>query len=554
MSRSVPYVFKRADSPSEFEQIHALNYATFVREIPQHHDPGDSRLVDKFHDKNQYFVALRGERVVGMLSLHDQPPFSIASRLPDSTLLHGPGMRPLEIRLLAVEPDQRASTVFGGLAWSVLQHVQVTGHTHLFISGFEDRLSLYEGLGFEPIGPAVGVPGTRFVPMCLPVSKMIERHARAARLFEKRVERSHANTTTPEVCLLPGPVTLSAEVRAAMQLPPLYHRGAEFLTLFEGVREQLGELVGGRDVAMFLGSGTLANDVIAATLAAADIPGRGLILDNGEFGRRLIEQAARFGLQPRVLSCPWGRPWDLDAVAAALDDAPPSSWVWGVHHESSTGMLNDLPALIRIAKQRGVRVCVDAVSSLGGQPLDLSEVFLASGSSGKALGACSGIALVFANRHEILQSQLARVPTYLDLTATLTHSGPRFTFPSALLQALAAALTEYATSQKTRQRFEQQTALGSFVRSQLNGLGLQPLTVQAHASSTITTFAAPSGWTSEAFVDQCRRFGFLIGGQSVYLAERGLVQIATMGAITRDDCAPFFERLAAMLSVAQIEK
>ena len=190
------FVFKRADSVAEFEQIHALNYVTFVREIPQHDDSGDGRLVDKFHDKNLYFVALRGERVVGMLSLHDQPPFSIASRLPDSALLSGPGIRPLEVRLLAIQPDQRASSVFGGLAWSVLQHVRHSGHTHLFISGFEDRLSLYEGLGFEAIGPAVGVPGTRFVPMCLPVSRMETLHARAARLWAKRVDRSAGDATS----------------------------------------------------------------------------------------------------------------------------------------------------------------------------------------------------------------------------------------------------------------------------------------------------------------------------------------------------------------------
>ena len=190
MSSVGPYVFKQADSAAEFAQIHALNYATFVREIPQHDDSGDGRLVDKFHDKNLYFVALRGERVVGMLSLHDQPPFSIASRLPDPALLFKPGMRPLEVRLLAIQPDQRASTVFGGLAWSVLQFVRQSGHTHLFISGVEDRLSLYEALGFEAIGPAIGPPQARFVPMCLPVSRMETRHARSASLFAKRLDRS----------------------------------------------------------------------------------------------------------------------------------------------------------------------------------------------------------------------------------------------------------------------------------------------------------------------------------------------------------------------------
>ena len=196
MSQGVVYIFKQADSAAEFEQIHALNHATFVCEIPQHADPGGGWLIDKFHEKNLYFVALRGQRVVGMLSLHDQPPFSIASRLPDPTMLCGAGIRPLEVRLLAIQPDERASTVFGGLAWSVLQHVRHSGHTHMFISGFEDRLSLYEGLGFEAIGPAVGSATARFVPMCLPVERMEARHERSARLFANRLERSAGGTST----------------------------------------------------------------------------------------------------------------------------------------------------------------------------------------------------------------------------------------------------------------------------------------------------------------------------------------------------------------------
>jgi aspartate aminotransferase-like enzyme len=595
MFQAGPYHFKLADSAAEVEQIHALNHATFVREIPQHHDPGDGRLVDKFHDKNLYFVAKRGERVIGMLSVHDQPPFSIADRLPDPTFLDAPGMRPLEVRLLAIEPVERASAVFGGLAWSVMQHVRATGHTHLFISGFEDRRSLYEGLGFEPLGPAVGPSGSRFVPMCLPVSRLEARHARNDRLWQRRLTRvarpepltkkphwacpsgsldsalldpsadcSSTESNRPPrqagwgndcramrgICLLPGPVTLSTAVRAALQQPPLYHRDAEFIDLFENVRGQLGKLVGGRDVALFLGSGTLANDVVAVTLAASRSSTRGLILENGEFGRRLVEQAERAGLQPRVMSWPWGRAWDLEAVAAVLEDMPPESWVWGVHHETSTGVMNDLPSLIRLARSRGVRVCVDAVSSLGALPLDLRDVFLASGTSGKALGAVSGLAFVFADRSEIERSIISRVPAYLDLLATLTHIGPRFTFPSPLLQALAAALTEYATPAHAAARFECQAALGRFVREQLRSCHLMPLADERCASPTVTTFAPPNDWTSTAFAELCRKWGFLIGGQSDHLAARRLVQIATMGAITRDHIQPLFERLHGQFSNA----
>lgn len=190
MIRTGPYCFKRAESSSEIEQVHSLNYATFVREIPQHADPGIDRLVDKFHEKNVYFIALRDERVVGMLSVHDQPPFSVADRLPDPAMLGAPGIRPLEIRLLAVHSAERHGTVFAGLAWSVMRHVQQTGHTHLFISGFEERLSMYEGLGFKALGPAVGAPGARFVPMCLAAREMERLHAQLVNRWTRHINQT----------------------------------------------------------------------------------------------------------------------------------------------------------------------------------------------------------------------------------------------------------------------------------------------------------------------------------------------------------------------------
>ena len=78
-----------------------------------------------------------------------------------------------------------------------------------------------------------------------------------------------------------------------------------------------------------------------------------MLLSNGEFGDRLARQAVRFGLAPRVLRWPWGKAWDLEQVGEALAHEPPGSWVWGVHQESSTGVLNDLPGLVRVARRRG---------------------------------------------------------------------------------------------------------------------------------------------------------------------------------------------------------
>ncbi len=346
------YVFKRAETPEEIEQVHRLNYRTFVAEVGQHADPGTGLLVDKFHHKNVYFIALHRGEVVGMMAAHDQPPFSIAERLPDPAILSSPGTRPLEVRLLAIVPEHRKSTVLGGLFYLFYEHARQHGHTHAYISGVEGQLPLYQQLGFEPLGPAVPGGRARFVPMGGDLRRMIERHQRALQLWHRRRQRLAARPAEP-LCLLPGPVAIAPAVHEAFRKPPIYHRGPEFTALFERVRRALAALAGARGCALFNGSGTLANEAVAALLAADPGPGRGLLLVNGEFGERLARQVTRFGLRPRVLNWPWGRPWDLGEVEAALADEPAGGWVWGVHLESSTGVLNELPALVRQARPRG---------------------------------------------------------------------------------------------------------------------------------------------------------------------------------------------------------
>jgi aspartate aminotransferase-like enzyme/N-acyl-L-homoserine lactone synthetase len=578
MLRVGRYLFKRADTDDEIEQVHRLNYRTFVNEVRQHPDDGAGRLVDKFHHKNAYFVALRDGRVIGMISVHGQPPFSVASRLPDPSILELPGVKPIEVRLLAVDPQERYGSVAYGLMAVFYEYASAHGYTDVYISGVQDRASLYEGIGFKVIGPPVPSGDALFVPMWVSVPGLQaavharwerwRRHAERVSSPEN-AEKNGTLSAAPHgaqpvglvhngesVCLLPGPVTTSAAVRAAFHRAPIYHRGPEFIAQFEKVRRMLGDLVGARDVALLNGSGTLANETIAALLAADRSTARGVMLVNGEFGDRLAQQAKRFGLQPRLLTWPWGQPWDLGLVEAALAEEPAGSWVWGVHQESSTGVLNDLPGLVRLAGARGIRVCVDCISSLGAVPLDLRQVYLASGATGKALAAYAGTAIVFADAAELAKLDLSRVPSYFDIPASLATKGPRYTFPSPTLQALEAALSIYATPEGASARHAEYAARGAYVRRRLREAGLPPLAADRCASPVVTTFAPPDGETPASFVERCESWGFVIGGQSRYLAERRFVQIATMGAVTIEDVAPLFEQLSRWLtrSVAQMRE
>jgi aspartate aminotransferase-like enzyme len=210
-------------------------------------------------------------------------------------------------------------------------------------------------------------------------------------------------------------------------------------------------------------------------------------------------------------------------------------------------VLNDMPGLVRAARASSVRVCLDCVSSLGAVPLDLGGVYLATGVTGKALAAYAGPSMVFAEAAALLPVAPDRLPDSFDLATALATRGPLHTFPSSVVLAAEAALAEYATADRARARYEHLATLAASVRGRLRELGLPPLAEEGSAGPGIVTFAPPAGESGEAFVARCREWGFAIGGQSGYLRERGLVQIATMGVLTQQDVEPFFERLERWL-------
>jgi aspartate aminotransferase-like enzyme/predicted N-acetyltransferase YhbS len=543
-----PYLFKPAETDAEFDQVHRLNYEMFVREVAQYDDPGTGRLVDKFHHKNLYLIAKRGGDLVGMVAAHDRPPFSVADRLADPGVIDRPGGRPLEVRLLGVRPDCRGGPVFSGLLWTLHEYARRQGHTRVLISGLDERVPLYEKLGFRALGPAVACGGAAFVPMALDLGRPPGSLRRTIARWRAHLGRETRPAGRGPISLLPGPVEVSARVRSAWSEAPVSHRGDEFVARFERVRDRLAGLVGGESgVALLVGGGTLANDVIAATLAADRAAGAGLILVNGEFGARLVGQAARVGLRFRTLRQRPGRSWDLGAVAGALGSGPAVGWVWGVHLESSTGVLNDLPGLLRVVDRAGARLCVDAVSSLGAVPLNLRGVHLASGGSGKALGAFAGLAIVFAGPDACASPGSRRVPTTLDLAAALAARGPRFTIASPLLAALDRALDDHADAGASAARHARHDELGRIVRAGLQSLGLWPIADQASASPVVTTFAPPPGRSAVEFAAACRSLGYEVAHASDHLRRRGWVQIATMGEIRPEDLPPLFAGLARWL-------
>ena len=518
MSSRQPLVFKCATEDWEFEQIHRLNYRTFVEEIPQHEPSTAQRLVDKFHAENTYLICLAGRKLAGMLAVRGNRPFSLDQKLERLDSYLPAGRKICEIRLLAVEKKFRGAQVLQGILALLWQHGIERGYDLAIISGTTRQFRLYQHLGFVPFGPPVGTGEARFQPMYV----TLETFESTAREF---LRSSPARSFHPSaVNFLPGPVTVRREVRRAFEQAPESHRADSFLKDFAAMKDLLCDLVHAEHVQLMMGSGTLANDVVGGQLRLEG--GRGLVLSNGEFGERLIDHALRFQLDFEMLEFPWGRPLEPAILRKALQRAP--TWLWCVHCETSTGVLNDLNALKALCAEFHAKLCLDCISSIGTMPVNLAGAFLASCSSGKGLRSYPGISMVFHN-HPV-SARPTSLPRYLDLGYYAQQQGVPFTFSSNLLHALHAAIRHV----DWERRFAGLAELGAFLREQLAGLGFELVGTEAGTSPAVTTVALPPEMDSVKIGGLIQEAGYLLSCNSGYLRRRNWMQACLMGECTKE--------------------
>ncbi|MBI5690711.1 MAG: aminotransferase class V-fold PLP-dependent enzyme [Verrucomicrobia bacterium] len=522
---------KIATEPWEIEQIHRLNYRTFVEEIPQHAPNPEGRLVDRFHAENTYVIALQDRTLAGMMALRPQRPFSLDAKLPNLDTYLPAGRRPIEVRLLAVAKEFRKTSLFLGLFEFAVRRCLEQGFDIALISGTTRQLKLYRHLGFIPFGPLVGTAEAPYQPMYLTLEAF-------GQTLEKSVALREKFTAEPPpvrpLNLLPGPVRTAPEVDAALASPAISHRGPAFLKQLAALRSDLCAATGARDVQIVPGSGSLGTAMVAAQLSLHATTG--LVLSNGEFGERLAAEARRAGLRFDWLRLRWGDVFDLEQVAAFVARVPRGGWVWCVHHETSTGVLNPLDALKALAVDHGLHFCADCISSLGAVPVDLRGVHLATATSGKGLGAFPGLALVFHDY--VTRPEPDRLPGYLDLGHWAAGDSAAHTHPSNLVAALAAAV-RLATPERRRRIAEN----GAWLRHALRQRGYTVVAPESAACPALVTLAVEPPGQAALLGEELERRGFWLNFRSAHLLSRGWVQASLLGDPPRADLERFLHTL-----------
>src|SRR3954466_7578920 len=198
------------------------------------------------------------------------------------------------------------------------------------------------------------------------------------------------------ILLGPGPSLTAPRVMRAMASPTLSHLDPLMMALLDDVRARLARVFRAADGSFAFavsGTGTSGMETAVANLVREGT--RAVVIVSGYFGDRLAQMCERYGASVTRLNVEWGRACDPDALRAQLKTTP-ADIVAMVHAETSTGVLNPVQQLAAIAREQGALTIVDAVTSLGGMPLEVGGwgIDAAYSCTQKCLGGPSGLAPV----------------------------------------------------------------------------------------------------------------------------------------------------------------
>ena len=323
-----------------------------------------------------------------------------------------------------------------------------------------------------------------------------------------------------QLLFTPGPLTTGKSTKEAM-LRDLGSRDRTFIEMVRDIRQRLLRLAGvsqglGYETILMQGSGTFGLESVVSSTVPRD--GRMLVLVNGAYGERIAAMARVLGIDVRVVRFAENTPVATETVQNALAQDSGFTHVAVVHCETTTGILNPVLELGKVVRDVGCYYFVDAMSSLGGIPLNMESAgidFLVT-SANKCLEGVPGFSIVLARRAALLATEGCARSHSLDLHAQwrgLERNGQfRFTPPTHTLLALDRALRDLDAEGGVMGRAARYKSNHALLVDGMRELGFKVYLAPEHQSHIITSFRYPdlTSFTFEEFYEKLGQRGLVI--------------------------------------------
>ena len=343
----------------------------------------------------------------------------------------------------------------------------------------------------------------------------------------------------PRILLGPGPSSVTPRVLEALARAPIGYLDPELFTLLDELRANLRTVFGTRNAFTIplTGTGMAGMECCLANLLE---PGDNVVIGvAGFFGGRMAEICRRLGAQVTEVHAEWGRILEPEQFADALKPMKSVKLVGCVHAETSTGIHQPLEPIVALAHQQGALFLADAVTSLGGLPVEIDTTGIDVCYSGtqKCMGAPPGLSPITVSERA-LEIALNRrtlsgewffdwklLRDYYDGAHAYHH-----TVPVNLYYALHAALQEIV-EEGLEERFARHRAVSEQLMAGLRKMDIVPFAQEGHRLPTLNAVKIPDSVSDEAGVRKrlLMEYGLEIGGGLGELKGK-IWRIGTMGA------------------------
>ncbi len=355
--------------------------------------------------------------------------------------------------------------------------------------------------------------------------------------------------------LTPGPLTTSRTVKAAM-LADWGSRDIEFRHMVADIRKRLLQLANcdaSYECVIMQGSGTFAIEAALGSLCP-DKRKKTLVVANGAYGDRAAQILDRLGRPYVKIDKGDSAAPSVDEVALMLDSDKAISHVWMIHCETTSGIVNAITDIGVAVKQRDRIFMVDAMSSFGAIPVDMTaqNMDVMVSSSNKCIEGVPGFSYVLVKRSLLEASAGVCHSVVLDLFEQwrgLEANGQfRFTPPTHALVAFHQALKEHEQQGGVGGRGARYARNAQVLIKGMRELGFSTLLSDNQSGPIIQTFLTPRdpSFDFEKFYEALRVRGFAIYPGK--LTKRPSFRIGTIGQIDEDVITLVLRAIADVLT------
>ena len=344
--------------------------------------------------------------------------------------------------------------------------------------------------------------------------------------------------TNEKLLMLPGPTTVPTVVLREMSKPIIGHRSKENSILIASTKEKAKKVFQTKKDMLIITSSSTGG--VESSITNVVKKGDNVVVtDFGEFGSRVANQVESSGGNVIRIKAPLGEVPSLDITKQAFEGTEEIKAVYVVHNETSTGVaFRWLSELGKLAKDKGAFYIIDAVSSLGGDELNVDDlgVDICVTGSQKCLAAPPGLSLMSLSEQvkdymiaNPIKHHYFNIPRYLKYSTTdETPFTPAVSLFYALDKALSLILEEGLENRINRHKICAKALYQGF-----DSLGIERFVKSESRSNTVLTFQYPNQVQDIKFRQQLdEKYDVIIAGCFGKLKGK-LFRVGCMGEINR---------------------